>query len=154
MPSWPTPDRIDAPQVADEQASLEGWLEFHRATLLTKCAGLEPDRLAERSSPPSTLSLLGLVRHLTEVESWFHDFDREPEGDWYSTDADPDACFNALDPASADEDLAAYHASVERARTAVAGRRLDEIAPGADDDEPYTLRWVYLHMIEEYARHN
>ncbi len=69
-------------------------------------------------------SLLGLVRHLTEVEAWFHDFDGDLSAEWYSNDEDPDACFNAVDPARADE-----------------GR-------------PVSLRWVYLHMIEEYARHN
>jgi hypothetical protein len=72
-----------------------------------KCAALEPKRLVERSCPPSTLSLLGLVRHLTEVEAWFHDFDGEPPGDWYSTEEDPDACFDAVDPSRADADLAA-----------------------------------------------
>src|SRR5436190_22362379 len=97
MSVWSQPERHDAPQVAGERGSLEGWLEFHRATLLTKCAGLEPEQLAVRSCPPSTLSLLGLVRHLTEVEGWFHDLDGEPEGSWYSTEADPDACFNAVD---------------------------------------------------------
>jgi hypothetical protein len=66
---------MGAPHVSDERTSLEGWLEYHRATLLIKCAGLEPEQLAIRSAPPSSLSLLGLVRHLTEVEAWFHGFD-------------------------------------------------------------------------------
>jgi hypothetical protein len=68
------------------------------ATLLVKCAGLEPEQLATRSFPPSSLSLLGLVRHLTEVEAWFHDFDRMPGGEWYSTEEDPNACFNDVVP--------------------------------------------------------
>lgn len=154
MSSWSSPDRIDPPQVAGERESLEAWVGFHRATLLMKCAGLEPNQLANRSCPPSSLSLLGLVRHLTEVEGWFHDFDGQPEGDWYSTDEDPDSCFNAVDASRADQDLAAYHASVARAKAAIEGRDLDEISPGSDDDRPYSLRWIYLHMIEEYARHN
>jgi hypothetical protein len=91
---------------------------------------------------------------MTEVEPWFHDFDGEPSGDWYSSDEDPDACFNAVDPSRAEEDLAAYQASVERARAAVKGRDLDEISPEPDDGGPVSLRWIYLHMIEEYARHN
>jgi hypothetical protein len=119
-----------------------------------KCAGLEPDRLASRSCPPSTLSLLGLVRHLTEVEAWFHDFDWEPAGEWYSSQEDPDACFNAVDPSHAEENLAAYQASIERARAAVKDRGLDELSPEPDDGRPVSLRWIYLHMIEEYARHN
>jgi hypothetical protein len=154
MSTWPRPDRFDPPQVSGERESLDAWVEYHRATLLTKCAGLEPEQLATRSSPPSSLSLLGLVRHLTEVEGWFHDFDGASAGDWYSTKEDPDACFNAVDPSRAEEDLATYRASVERARAAVGGRALDEVSPEPDEGRPVSLRWIYLHMIEEYARHN
>jgi hypothetical protein len=154
MSAWLSPDRTDPPQVAGDRDSLDAWVDYHRATLLMKCAGLAPERLVERSCPPSTLSLLGLVRHLTEVEGWFHDFDSEPTGEWYSTDEDPDACFNAVDPSRADADLAAYRASVDRARRAVGLRGLDEISPEPDDGRPVSLRWIYLHMIEEYARHN
>lgn len=154
MSTWPSPDRTRPPQVSGERDSLNDWVDYHRATLLLKCAGLNPEQLASRSCPPSTLSLLGLVRHLTEVEGWFHDFDGEPFGEWYSSDEDPDACFNAVDPSRAEEDLAAYRASVERAREAVKGRTLDEISPEPDDGHPVSLRWIYLHMVEEYARHN
>jgi hypothetical protein len=121
--------------------------------LLLKCAGLQAEQLAVRSCPPSSLSLLGLVRHMTEVEAWFHDFDRQPEGEWYATDDDPDGCFSSVDATRADMDLTAYRASVDRARDAVNGVGLDELAP-TPDDEPVSLRWIYLHMIEEYARHN
>ena len=153
MSIWPDPERARPSTASDERASLESWLEFHRATLLMKCAGLEPEQLATRSCPPSSLSLLGLVRHMTEMEPWFHDFDREPEGEWYSTDEDPEGCFDSVDPVHADEDLAAYHASVDRARRAVEGRELDEVSP-APGDGPVDLRWIFQHMIEEYARHN
>jgi Protein of unknown function (DUF664) len=154
MSAWRSPDRTDPPQVSGDRDSLDAWVDYHRATLLMKCADLGPEQLVERSCPPSTLSLLGLVRHLTEVEAWFHDFDGEPAGEWYSTDEDPDACFNAVDPSRAEADLAAYRASVERARRAVEARNLDEISPEPDDGRPVSLRWIYLHMIEEYARHN
>ena len=154
MSIWPDIERADPPKTPrDERSSFEAWLEYHRATLLWTCAGLQPEQLATRSCPPSSLSLLGLVRHMTEVEPWFHDFDGEPEGEWYSTDDDPEGCFDSVDPARAEEDLAAYRASVERARAAVAGRGLDELTPNPDD-EPVSLRWIYQHMIEEYARHN
>ena len=145
---------MGAPHVSDERASLEGWLEYHRATLLMKCAGLEPEQLAIRSTPPSSLSLLGLVRHLTEVEAWFHGFDGEPEIEGYSSEEAPDACFDAVDSTRADADLEAFQASVSRSRVAVAGRDLDEISPSSPEDDPRTLRWIYMHMIEEYARHN
>jgi hypothetical protein len=154
MSTWPSPDRTSPPQVSGERESLDAWVDYHRATLVMKCAGLEPEQLSNRASPPSSLSLLGLVRHLTEVEGWFHDFDGEPPGDWYSTEEDPDACFNAVDPSRADEVLAAYRASVDRARAAVRGWALDEVSPEPDEGRPVSLRWIYLHMIEEYARHN
>ncbi len=156
MSPWPDLERAHPPRTpGDERGSLESWLEFHRATLLMKCAGLEPEQLAIRSCPPSSLSLLGLVRHMTEVEPWFHDFDGEPVGEWYSTDDDPDGAFDSVDPSGADADLAAYHASVDRARRAVQGRSLDDISPEpGDDGEEVSLRWIYQHMIEEYARHN
>jgi Protein of unknown function (DUF664) len=153
MPTWPEPDRQDTPRTpGDERTSLETWLDYHRATLLKKCAGLTPEQLATRSCPPSSLSLLGLVRHMTIVEPWFHAFDSLPRLDLYCTDEWPDGEFDLVDPATADEDLAAYEASIERARAAVAGRSLDELLPGAR--RPTSLRWVYQHMIEEYARHN
>ena len=154
MPVWDAPERTYPPQVSGERESLDAWIDFHRATLLMKCAGLEPEQLAFRACPPSSLSLLGLVRHLTEVEPWFHDFDDQPDGEWYSTDADPDGAFDSVDPSRAEQDLAAYKASVERSRAAVRGRDLDDISPVLDDGRSVSLRWIYLHMVEEYARHN
>jgi Protein of unknown function (DUF664) len=152
MSTWPVPERRDPPRVTDERTSLDSWLEYHRATLLVKCAGLTPGQLATRSCPPSPLSLLGLVRHMAEVESWFHDFDGEPGRDLYYSADNPDADFEDIDPDRADDDLAAYRSSVERSRAAVAGRGLEELTP--DSAAPISLRWVYQHMIEEYARHN
>jgi hypothetical protein len=68
----PTPARRDPDRVASERIALEQWVDYHRATLITKCAGLTVEQLKRRASPPSTLSLLGLVRHMTEVErGWF-----------------------------------------------------------------------------------
>ena len=156
MSTWAAIERVDPPKSPDdERNSLESWLDFHRATLLMKCSGLESEQLALRSCPPSSLSLLGLVRHMTEVEPWFHDFDGEPASEWYSTDSDPDGAFDSVDPSRANEDLAAYHASVQRAHRAVEGRSLDDISPeSGDHGEAISLRWIYQHMIEEYARHN
>jgi hypothetical protein len=151
--SWPEPERVKTPRIpADERASLESWLDFHRATLLRKCAGLTPEQLTERSCPPSELSLLGLVRHMTLVEGWFHAFDDLPRLGLYCSEGHPDGDFELTDPARAGDDLAAFHASVSRARLAVASRGLDE--RGSGGSQPVSLRWVYQHMIEEYARHN
>ncbi len=75
-------DRPRAPYVGDERAMLDGWLDFHRATLLMKCEGLTFEQLKSRPIPTTTLSLLGLVRHMTEVErGWFLPFLGEPVAD-------------------------------------------------------------------------
>jgi hypothetical protein len=156
MSAWPEPDRTETPRTpADERTSLDTWVDYHRATLLKKCAGLTPEQLARQSCPPSNLSLLGLVRHMTIVEPWFHAFDDLPRLellDVYCTDEYPDGEFDLVDPAHAEEDLAAFHASVARSRAAVAGRGLDDRI--SDGGRPVSLRWAYQHMIEEYARHN
>jgi Protein of unknown function (DUF664) len=142
---------------ASERESLEEWLDFHRDTLLLKCDGLSAKQLAIASCPPSELTLLGLVRHLIGVEDWFHSFDDEPAMDPF-----PDEDYFTPYPEHADRDLASYRAAVERSRRAVAGRALDEVidldhwvADGQlKEIRPTSLRWVYQHMIEEYARHN
>jgi hypothetical protein len=154
MSTWPPPERIDPPKLAtDERGSLEGWLDYHRSTLLQKCAGLTADQLAIRSCPPSIMSLLGLVRHMTDVEAWFHDYDGRPTQPIFNADPDRDGDFEDVDPARAEDDLAAYLASVERSRAAVADKGLEAINPDTEAGE-YSLRWIYQHMIEEYARHN
>jgi hypothetical protein len=152
MATWPTPARAQ-PQVdpADERAALEDRLDYQRTTLLTKCGGLTPEQLALRSVPPSTLSLLGLIRHLSGVEAWFHAYDGRPDHAFFwNYVPDESDGFEGVDVSRAADDLASYKASVVRSREAVAGLSLDEASPGDD----YTLRWIYLHMIEEYARHN
>jgi hypothetical protein len=149
--TWTAPERVDPPSLPiDERAALEAFLDYHRQTLLWKCSGLTPAQLATRACPPSTLSLLGLVRHLTEVENWFHAYDGQPTGHRYSRRERPDADFDDVDPARADADLERYLRSCQRARAAVAGRSLDQVSPA----RPRSLRWIYLHMLEEYARHN
>ena len=152
MSIWTTPERPEPPNnPIDERTALEDRLEYQRTTLLLKCGGLTPEQLALRSVPPSTLSLLGLVRHLSGVEAWFHSYDGQPDHTYF-WDYVPGSREGSdeVDIARAADDLASYQASVARSREAVAGRSLDEAMPGED----YTLRWIYLHMIEEYARHN
>jgi len=80
MSTWTTPERPEPPNnPVDERAALEDRLDFQRTTLLLKCGGLTPEQLALRSVPPSTISLLGLVRHLSAVEAWFHGYDGQPD---------------------------------------------------------------------------
>jgi hypothetical protein len=152
MSTWSTPERAVPPNnPIDERAALEDRLEFQRTTLLVKCGGLTPEQLALRSVPPSALSLLGLVRHMSGVEAWFHEYDGKPDHLYFWDYAPGSTARGAeVDIARAADDLASYQASVARSREAVAGLSLDEVSPGED----YTLRWIYLHMIEEYARHN
>ncbi len=155
MTAMTTTERQEAPRTADERTSLEGWLDFHRATLALKCEGLDDKQLREASAPPSELTLLGLVRHMAEVErSWFrrvfaHE-DTPPI--WYS-DQDPDGEFHIADGDTAESAFAIWRDEITKAREAAAGHSLDEVVtrPGRGD---YNLRWIYLHMIEEYARHN
>lgn len=130
---------------------LDAWLDFHRATLVWKCAGLSEDQLKTRSAPPSTLSLLGLVRHMTEVErSWFRRrIGAEDAPPLYYTEERPDDDFDAIDEADVAETMETYRKEIEHCRAVVAGVPLDRQV-----GERNSVRWIFLHMIEEYARHN
>jgi uncharacterized damage-inducible protein DinB len=134
---------------------LEGWLAWHRQTLLTKCAGLTSEQLKVAAAEPSNLTLLGLLRHMTAVErSWFRVRAAGQElTDPYNDDANPDGDFDDVAGADAEANYAAHLAELEAATAAVAGLPLDHefTRPGRGT---ISLRWVYLHMIEEYARHN
>jgi uncharacterized damage-inducible protein DinB len=157
--SWIAPkvDRPDPPRIADERTALDAWLDFHRATLLHKCAGLSPEQLTGRAVEPSSLTLLGLVRHMAEVErAWFRRRFAGEQVDFLycDTDDNPDGDFDDADPAGAEADFATFNREVELARAAAAGHSLDETFHHAYRKLDMDLRWVYVHMIEEYARHN
>jgi uncharacterized damage-inducible protein DinB len=142
---------------ADERAMLIGWLDFHRATLALKCAGLTDAQLKTASMPPSTLSLLGLVRHLTDVERyWFRVvFDGEADVVSYGTDESPDDDFNDLDSAPVDEVFARWRGEqAHAAKLADRATSLDQLAVLPGRKGPPSLRWILTHMVEEYARHN
>jgi hypothetical protein len=155
--TWIAPkiDRTEPPEIADERTSLETWLDYHRKTLLFKCAGLTGEQLAARVVEPSSLTLLGLVRHMAGVErSWFRRRFTGEQVDtlYYDLDDNPDGDFDDVDPANAEADFATFEREVEAARAAAAGHGLDETFRHRETD--FDLRWVYVHMIEEYARHN
>jgi len=157
--TWTVPRvaRADPPNTAAEREALDGWLDFHRSTLLMKCQGLTAEQLARRAVPPSALSLLGLIRHMTEVEqAWFRvRFARQAGLDFlYCSDEYPDGDFDLARAEGAEVDLAAFTRECELARMAAAGRSLDETFVHAIRGTTMDLRWVYVHMIEEYARHN
>ena len=134
---------------------LRGLLDWHRSTLLLKCAGLSGEQLAQASIAQSNLSLLGLIRHLAKVERiWFRRrFRAEQIDNLYSTPDRPDADFTDGDPARAEVDYARLLTEQEMARQAVAGASLDVTFAGSDGEE-MSLRLVFNHMIAEYARHN
>lgn len=149
------PRRSEPALVLGEREMLEGWLEYHRTTLLLKCEGIDDAGRKSRPVPTSKLSLHGLVRHMTEVErGWFRCvLLREPEAPpvFYDPAVD-DSELVPLDDADWQSDLAAWQAECAASRIAAAAHALDDT--GLRDGEPCSLRWIYVHMIEEYSRHN
>ncbi|MEU6777234.1 DinB family protein [Streptomyces sp. NPDC046759] len=143
---------------AGERAMLEGWLDYHRQTLAWKCEGLTDAQLRTQPLEPSELSLLGLVRHLSEVERfWFHEvLLGEDPGILYCTEEDPDGDFHFTEAATWDKTYAVWQDEIENARRNAAGLGLDDFSRGRSrsSGEAFNLRWIYTHMIEEYARHN
>ncbi|MEU1726353.1 DinB family protein [Actinomadura sp. ATCC 39365] len=149
-----TDNRVPPPFAGDERAMLDNWLEWHRGTLAVKCAGLTDEQLRLRSAEPSTMSLLGLVRHLAHVERvWFRRvLNGEDIPRLWNKDVDNDADFNDVDDASVEEAFATWQDEIERARAISAAKPLDAV--GDRNGQDCTHRWILVHMIEEYARHN
>ncbi|MFF3286103.1 DinB family protein [Streptomyces sp. NPDC003023] len=156
-----TPDgRTVPPPHAGERDMLESWLDFHRATLAMKCAGLDDDQVRRTSVTASSLTLLGLVQHMAEIErNWFQRvFAAQDVPPVYG--AEGDAGFALVPDRGLDEALATWRTEVERGRELTADASLD--APGrlskenaaVVGDDHVSLRWILVHMIEEYARHN
>ncbi|MGW8763643.1 DinB family protein [Streptomyces sp. NPDC055815] len=158
--TWTAPPVARTEQLGDlgsvtERQMLEGWLAWHRETLLAKCAGLDGDRLARATVEPSDLTLLGLVRHMAEVERWWfrRGFAGEDLGDVFTGPADGNEGLDGVRAADAERDFGRYRAEVEACDAAAAGHDLDETFLSSRGVS-LSLRWVYLLMIQEYARHN
>ncbi|KES05941.1 Mini-circle protein [Streptomyces toyocaensis] len=153
-----TTERREPAADADERTMLEGWLDYHRGTLARKCEGLSGEQLRTASVPPSELSLLGLVRHMAEVErGWFRRvLAGEDAGPLYYGEADPDGEFHVTEADTWQEAYATWQAEIDAARRHAARFGLGDPSLGRHrfSPDPYTLRWIYTHMIEEYARHN
>lgn len=149
-------ERVSPPAIGDEREMLRAYLDFHRATLAMKCDGLGTEQLRRQSMPPSTLSLLGLVRHMAEVERvWFR---RVINGEdvplVWSPEGDRQVAYDAS-TAIREEAFAAWEAEIGHSR------RIEREAPSLDVvgysprwDKDVSLRMVMLHLIHEYARHN
>jgi hypothetical protein len=148
--------RTEPAFVSDELTSLNAWLDFHRATLLQKCEGLTGEQLVQASVPTSALTLLGLLQHMAGVEwFWFdHVFAASDSPDPFNAGDDGDYEFTHLDPtnAKAMHDLFRRNCDISR-RIVRAAQSLDELSKGADRTTR-DLRWIMVHMVEEYARHN
>ncbi|MFJ6383196.1 DinB family protein [Kitasatospora sp. NPDC092039] len=147
--------RTQTPRTADERATLAGFLDYQRDTLAMKCAGLTTEQLRTRVLEPSGLSLLGLVRHLAEVErGWFRNVlnGEDVRGFWGRR---PDGSFAEFDVESADPDeaFAIWRRECDHARELVAAAESLDVL-GHHGEEVFSLRWILTHMIEEYARHN
>jgi uncharacterized damage-inducible protein DinB len=146
----PTVERTEPFRSMPEREMYEAWLDYHRQTLLWKCSGLTAEQLEVAGCPPSDLTLLGLVRHLARVEQFW--FRRNLLG---LADEAPvfDEPFDVAG-ADAEEVFATFHASVAAARAAAEGRSLDDTFTHIRHGTVLSLRWIYVHLIEEYARHN
>lgn len=133
---------------------LDAALDHQRQTLMHKCGGLTSDQLTLRVVEPSSLTLLGLVRHLAEVElTWFRRrFAGLDVPYHYFDEASPEDDFDDLDTADAAADLATFGEEVRLAKATVAGRSLDDTFVHLGSER--SLRSVYLRLIAEYARHN
>jgi hypothetical protein len=155
-PTWGEDSRSPLPLVGDEREILTAYLDWHRETFALKCAGVPPERLSERTVPPSTLSLHGLARHLAGVERWWFRIQLAGEDVpmlFYSDD-DPDQDFE-FSGADAEQDLAVWRAECERSRAIVAAAEsLDQTGTRARTGEPVSLRRVLVAMVAEYARHD
>jgi uncharacterized damage-inducible protein DinB len=150
--------RSDPQPHADERTTLREFLEYYRATLLLKADGLNEQQARQRLGP-SEMTLLGLVRHMVEVErAWFRRrLSGEDIGYEYCDDEDRDRDFHPGPDDTLAEAVATFRAECDRSRTIeadIASLEQQTIA-GIEgyDGEPVSLRWVLVHMIEEYARH-
>lgn len=143
-----------------EKATYVEYLANYRLTLGLKCDGLSPEQLAARSVPPSTMSLLGLVRHLAAVEhSWFQRVAQATGDDrLYRTAEDRDHDFTGAEPTQecVDDAFATWRREVAKAEEWFAGvpeADLGRELPMPGDEGTVSVRDLVVHMIEEYARH-
>ncbi|MEW1888309.1 DinB family protein [Streptomyces sp. IBSBF 3010] len=150
-------ERPMPPLDADERTGLESWLDFYRATVAQKCEDLTDEQARSASVPPSSLTPMGLVQHLAEVErNWFR---RVLTGEDVPSLYDPPAGpgvhsggFGLSADASFADALAVWREEIAVSRAACAERSLEDSAPFMGGE--VKLRWIYHHMIGEYARHS
>jgi len=149
--------RTNGPMTGGERAVLDHWLDLYRHTALLKIAGLDAEQLTRCAVPPSSMSLVGVLRHLTEVEAYWLRvvlLEEHDTPDYYCTAASQDGDFDDIDPATAAADVATYQAEVVLTRAnAAAWTDLAVPVRGLRQGKQVNLRWILTHLIEEYARH-
>ncbi len=153
---WAVDTPVDPPRRGDERATLTAFLDWHRATFELKCSNVDPGRLSEKGVAPSGLSLHGLLRHLAGVERWWfrQQFAGEDVALLYYSDEEPDQDFQRLD-GDVDEAFTVWRDECARSRQIVAAASsLDDNGTDTATGEPFSLRWVLVTMIAEYAQHN
>ncbi len=146
--------RVEQPDDGDERSITLGWLAFHRDALRAKCEGLTPEQLVDRSVAPSRLSLLGLVRHMAEMERGYGSYPLgdDPEFQWvwgdYENDAEDD-----IDCTVADADVSFETWLAERAKTDAAISDCSDLGAVSRTNKQ-SIRWNLAKLVGEYARHN
>jgi hypothetical protein len=152
-----TPLPTDEAPAADERTILLAFLDYQRAVLARKAEGLTDEQARLAACPPSDMTLLGLIRHMADVErNWFRrSLLAEHIGPIYygpsHPDGDEDGDFHPPPDATLSEALASFWAEIDVANHNIAGASLDDIE--RRERSTYSLRWILVHMIEEYARH-
>jgi uncharacterized damage-inducible protein DinB len=155
--------RPEPPLAADDTATLLGFLEYQRATLAWKYAGLDAAGLRVTVAA-SSMTLGGMLKHLAYVEEWWcsqrlHGRDPEPPWDTVDWDADPDWDWHSAAEDTPEQLHTLWQDTVARSRAlvteALADGGLDRLARRTwPDGRAPSLRWILFHLIEEYARHN
>lgn len=156
-----TIERPEPPEAADERTTLTSFLDYYRATLIVKAEGLTDEEARTANIPPSDLSIMGLIRHMAEVErSWFRRwFVEEDAPPLFYGDHDRDGDLHPGDEDTLAGAIDAYTAEIERARAITdAALSLDDLAAHTSTEPERagfrpSLRWILVHMIEETARH-
>jgi uncharacterized damage-inducible protein DinB len=145
----------EIPRNDDERITLLAFLEWQRETMARKCGGLSPEQMRRASVPPSNLTLLGLLRHMADVErGWFRrTLAGEDIEDRYATDDDPDGDFDNIADADPDEAFASWREECTNADEIMSRRALEATGRQRTGRE-VSMRWILNHMIEEYSRHN
>ena len=150
-------ERVTPPMNGDERTTLEAWLDFQRQTLLLKCDGLDDTKLQSASAPPSPLTLQGLVQDMAEVErNWFR---RILAGEAAPPIYEPTADTHGHDGGFALTGTVPFEAALATWQREIAAGRAHCAVAALEDTSPFmgtavSLRWIYVHMIAEYARHN